>query len=129
MLPLAKGSLLPVVFRKLLTKWLNYKDVTADTVGVAHTEKRQTPPHQTVCGLLGTSGQAGPATVFVLCFCMPCSVGIPPPTAGSCSTGLAHIITCAPPHAVHSSYKLPSHLRRPRDTPADLPLQTRAQCS
>lgn len=111
----------------------DHRNVAACTVNLAHTERRGQTPAVNLSvhlikqarGSLGIRVQSASA----LCLCMPRSVGIPPPTAGSCSISLAHISAPAPPHAVHVSYQLPSHLPRPQDPPPGLPQQTRAQRS
>lgn len=94
---------------KFTERQLDHRNVGACTVDLSHTEKRgQTPALNSLikqaCGSLGTRVQSGSATASAQCLCMPCSVGILPPTAGSCSTSVAHITAPAPPHTVHGSY-------------------------
>lgn len=52
-------------------------------------------PQQTCSYIFGNQVQSGSATASVLCLCMPCTVGILPPTAGSCSTS-PHQYSCTP---------------------------------
>lgn len=88
---------------------LDHRNVAACAVDLTHTEKRGPTPElnsliKQARGSLRTRVQSGSETTSALCLCMPCSVGILPPTAGSCCTRLAHISAPAPPHAVHGSY-------------------------
>lgn len=94
--------LLLVVIRNLL------KD-SSITVGLAHTEKRKALNSVSIeSNGFWDLWEPVPNLALNLCLCMLCSVGILPPTAGSCSPDLAHIITPTPPHAVHGSYCLSS---------------------
>ena len=88
---------------------LNHRNGAACTVDLAHKENRGRTPVSVhlikqAHSSLGTGVQSGSATASVLCLRMPCSVGILPPTASSCSASLAHISAPAPLRAVHGSY-------------------------
>lgn len=83
----------------------DHKHVAACSVDLVHTKQRgQTPALDSLIKRLLDLWEPGSAIASALCLCMPCSVGILPPTAGSCSTSLAHISAPAPPHTVHGSY-------------------------
>lgn len=55
--------------------------------------------HKT-CGCVGTRIHSSSLSASAPCLCMPGSVGILPPTAGSCSASLAHMSTPHNPHTL-----------------------------
>lgn len=103
-IPIFVGSVLCWDLYLQISWQLDQRNVAACAVDLAHTQRTaQTPalnnfnlPHQTCSWISANQVQFGSVTASVLCLCMPCSVGILPPTAGSCSTPLAHISTPAP---------------------------------